>query len=95
MLKYLEYSGKGVRAKRRGSKDISMCVVPVCGYTFSRGVLGSLQIDSAANHPGPRLQSLSRTRMRTTSTFFSAEASSVQPFCRQLQAAAQLRFLLC
>lgn len=33
--KYLGYNAKGEREERSGSKATSVCVVPVCGCTFS------------------------------------------------------------
>lgn len=83
MLKAREKSAVEVR--------LHLCAWCLCVDVHFLDFLGSLQFYPAANHPGLRLRSCfppSRDEMSTESTFLSAEASSLQPFCRQPRAAA-------
>lgn len=77
------------RRKNAGEVRIHLCAWCLCVDVRFLVFSGSLPIESAANHPGLGLHSLFAPEMSTASTCFSAEASSLQPFCHQPQAAAR------
>lgn len=78
------------RKQNAGEVRIHLCAWCLCVVVRVLVFLGSLQTDSAANHPGLRLQSLfSPKKKSAASTLVGAGGCSPQPFCRQPRAAAR------